>query len=545
MIRHKICLLALGGMIALSAASARADDSALLDVLVKKGILTKQEAEKLEAEVSKEPVAVAQPQGLGANIKIGDWVQELALFGDMRFREAWSNYQQQLPPPPKSVQTNFDQNIQRQRLRFRLRLNADFKLADNFFGAFQLSTSDNRGGTTTNATYTSGFDNYNIYISRAFIGWAPIDGLTFIIGKQNNPFYTTELNWASDGGPAGIVERVDFHRLFGWSSGGEATASGGEPAGYSKEGKTPPPAPAPSGFPLELSLIAGQFIFFNNNADSSVSFNKTDAFFFNTQLLGKIKLFNKAVTVSFGPQVQIWNEAGLGPTAVLNKTTVTNPTNNPTGSAIGFPDQSTAPTGSGTAPFGSLNNGAPFPIYTRDEFYLQAPGDISFKVAGIPVSLYWDTSYNVWGPDRFSQVYGPMFNTVTYTKSSTGSVVTNFSGLVHPTFSDYFAWLVGIKLGTNKKAGDISLLVDYRQVGLASVDPNINSDDWNLSFLNSAGWKVSFAYNLTDFAVFAVTGWFSNNLTTRLYGGFATQGSFDQAVPNASQVVYADLSIKF
>jgi hypothetical protein len=537
MTRHKICLLALGGLIALSAASVRADDSALLDVLVKKGILTKQEAEKLEAEVSKEPVQ--QPSGLAANIKIGDWVQELDLYGDMRFRDAWSTFENQLPTPPKSVTTAYDKNIQRQRLRFRLRLDADFKLADNFFGGFQLQTSDNRGGTTTNATYTGGTDNYGIYISRAFMGWAPIDGLTFVIGKQNNPFYTTELNWAPDVGPAGLVERVDFHRLFGWGS-------GGEPAGYSKDGKTPPPAPAPGGFPFELSLIAGQFIFFNNNADSNVSFDKTDAFFFDTQLLAKLHLFHDAVTVTFGPQVQIWNEAGLGPTAVLNKTTVTSSTNNPTGSPIGFPDQSTAPAGgSGTGTLGSLDDAVPFPIYTRDEFYLQAPGDVTFKLAGIPVSLYWDTSYNVWGSERFNEVYGPMFDNVTYTKSSTGAVTPKFSGLVHASFSDYFAWLAGIKVGLNKKAGDLSFLVDYRQVGLASVDPNINSDDFNLSYLNAAGWRASIAYNLTDFAVLQLTGWFTNNLSRNLYGGFATQGSYAQAITNSTQVFYVDLAFRF
>src|SRR5579864_6382981 len=125
MIRNKICLLALGGMLALSAASVRADDSALLDILVKKGILTKQEAEKLEAEVSKEPAAAPQ----GPNIKIGDWVQELDLYGDMRFRDAWSTYENQIPTPPKTSTTAYDKNIQRQRLRFRLRLDADFKLA--------------------------------------------------------------------------------------------------------------------------------------------------------------------------------------------------------------------------------------------------------------------------------------------------------------------------------------------------------------------------------------------------------------------------------
>src|ERR1700740_3430159 len=61
---------------------------------------------------------------------------------------------------------NYDNNIQRDRWRFRLRLNADFKLAGNFFGGVQLSTSDNRDAVTGNATLTGGYDNYSIYISR-------------------------------------------------------------------------------------------------------------------------------------------------------------------------------------------------------------------------------------------------------------------------------------------------------------------------------------------------------------------------------------------
>ena len=514
MIAKKLCAFALGGALALAATGVKADDSALLDVLVKKGILTKQEAEKLEAEVSKEPAPTQG--GLESRLKIGDWVQELDLYGDMRFREYYQTYEQQLP----SAGTAFDKNIQRQRLRFRLRLDATFKLADNFFGGLELSTSDNRDGDTTNATYTSGFDNYNIYISRAFIGWAPIDGLTFVIGKQNNPFYATELNWASDVGPTGLVERIDFHSLFGWGA-------PGEPAGYSKEGKAPAPAPAPSVNPVELSLIAGQFIFYNNNADSNISFDKTDAFMFETQLLGRFRLFGGAVTIVEAPDVQIWNEAGTGPTGVTS---------------TGAPNPATV-TGTGTGSLGSLNNAAPFPIYSRDELYIQGPGDINFKVAGIPVSLYWDLSYNVWGPERFNQVYGPLFDKVTYKKGSTTPI---FSGLVHPSFSDYFAWLAGIRIGSNRKAGDLSLLVDYRQVGLAADDPNINSNDFNLSFFNAAGWRVSVAYNLTDFAVLGFTGWFANNLSRNLYGGFATNPSlFPIANANSSQVFAVDLAFKF
>jgi hypothetical protein len=516
MIPKQLCAFALGGLLAFAATGVRADDSALLDVLVKKGILTKQEAEKLEAEVGKEPAPTQG--GLENRIKIGDWVQEIDLYGDMRFREYYQNYEQQLP----SAGTAFDKNLQRQRLRFRLRLDADFKLVDNFFGGVQLSTSDNRDGDTANATYTSGFDNYNIYISRAFMGWAPIDGLTFVIGKQNNPFYATELNWASDVGPTGLVERIDFHSLFGWGA-------PGEPAGYSKEGKAPPPAPAHSVNPVELSLIAGQFIFYNNNADSSVSFDKTDAFMFETQLLGRFRLFGGAVTIVEAPDVQIWNEAGLGPTGTLPG---------------GKPNPATsanATAAANTGALGTINNANPFPIYSRDEFYLQAPGDINFKVAGIPMSIYWDLSYNIWGPERFNQVYGPLFDKVTY-KGTTPT----FSGVVHPSFSDYFAWLAGIRIGQNKKAGDLSILVDYRQLGLAADDPNINSNDFNLSYLNSAGWRVSLAYNLTDFAVLGFTGWFSNNLSRNLYGGYATTPSlFPLGNANSSQVFAVDLAFRF
>jgi len=516
MIAKQICAVALGGMLAFGATIVKADDSALLDVLVKKGILTKQEAEKLEAEVSKEPAPTQG--GPQTKIKIGDWVQEIDLYGDMRFREYYQTYSNQLPP----TGTAFDKNIQRQRLRFRLRLDADFKLVDNFFGGVQLSTSDNKDGTTTNATYTSGFDNYNIYISRAFIGWAPIDGLTFVIGKQNNPFYATELNWAPDVGPTGLVERLDFHALFGWGS-------MGEPAGYSKDGKTPPPAPAPAVNPLDLSLIAGQFIFYNNNADSGVSFDKTDAFMFETQLLSRIRLFGGAVTIVEAPDVQIWNEAGLGPTGVLP-----NGNPNPATSVT-----ATAPAGTGA--FGTIGNSAPFPVYTRDEFYLQAPGDINFKIANIPVSLYWDLSYNVWGPQRFNDVYGPLFSRVTF-----HGTTPIFSDQVSPSFKDYFAWLAGIRIGSNRKAGDLSLLVDYRQIGLAADDPNINTNDFNLSFLNAAGWRFSIAYNLTDFAVFAVTGWFANNLSRNLYGGFATSPSlFPLNSANSSQVIAVDLALRF
>jgi polyhydroxyalkanoate synthesis regulator phasin len=69
MVPKQICAFALGGLLALTAAGVRADESALLDVLVKKGVLTQKEADKLAAEVSKEPVQ-SQTNGLASRLKI-------------------------------------------------------------------------------------------------------------------------------------------------------------------------------------------------------------------------------------------------------------------------------------------------------------------------------------------------------------------------------------------------------------------------------------------------------------------------------------------
>jgi Putative porin len=524
MIKRAFYSIAFLGL-SLSAPWASADDAALIDALVRKGILTQKEAESIQKEVNEEAAQASQQQNsLNGVLKIGNWVNELDLYGDLRIRNYYQNTQNQLPAPPNSK--NYDNQIVRDRWRFRLRLNADFKLAGNFFGGVQLSTSDNRDGETGNATFTGGYDNYNIYISRAFMGWAPLDGLTFVLGRQDNPFFATEMFWGPDTAPNGIVERVDFHKLFGWGT-PASTPPASEPAGYSKDGKTAPPPPpaAPSpGSPFELSLIAGQFVFFNNNADSGSTQLKWDAYQFETQLQGTLHLFQNRVAVTWAPGVFVANNAAVGATAVSSNGTLVPP------STTSF---------MGGAP---LNNANPFPITQRDELFLLAPGEISFKLGPVPLALYWDISYNTLGDDRFNEVYGPLFSKVTYTR--TGTQV--FSHRVQPSFSDNFGWLIGLRAGQNKKAGDFGGLVDFRQIGIDAVDPNINSDDFGNSFLNMQGFRVSVAYNITDFAVLSFTGWFAWNLTGSLYGGFATTPSpYPIANANATQTIAVDLLLKF
>lgn len=494
MIKRALLLQALAVSLVMTGQLAQAQskgDQAILDALVRKGILTEKEADKISEEVSKE---MTEGGGFGSKIQIGDWVKALKLSADLRIRNQWDERTPMVLSNP-ATKTQ-DIHIQRNRWRFRLRLMADWELKDGFFGGVMLGTSDNRAADTKNATITGGYDNYNIYILRAFMGWRPTPGLTFIVGKQANPFYTTDLEWDSDFEPVGLVERIDFHKFFNMSF--------GEPEpGLSKEGKAPvaPPPPAPRNA-FELSLIAGQLVFQNNNLNASNSQLKFDAYQFVTQLLTRVKLGgNFAFTVS--PGLFVTNDAATGATAVDAHGRLIPPTN--TSFMGGQP----------------LNNSQPFPITQRNLLILLAPGDFTLnKVFGKPLSLYWDFAYNFKGSERFREDYGPLFGH--YGFASPKATEPTFFKPISAKMQDNMAWLVGLKWGENKKGGDWSFSVDYREQGITSLDPNTNNSNFHLSNLNSKGFEFNIAYSFNDFITANVTGYISDALNGDIYGGFAT-----------------------
>src|SRR5246127_5408762 len=415
MIKRAPPLLALAALLASTNMTAHAQskgDQALLDALVRKGVLTEKEAEEVSAETAREVGGSS-----AGKIQIGDWVKALKLSGDLRLRYQWDQREPMILTNPKLGAQ--DVHIPRERWRFRLRLNADFKLAGNFFGGVQLATSDNRASDTKNATYTGGYDNYNIFISRAFLGWSPQPGLTFVAGKQANPFYTTDLIYDPEVDPTGLVERIDFDKLFNLTF--------GEPVvGEGKEGKAPPPALAPGpGNSLELALIAGQFIFFDNNEDSGNTQLKWDAYQFQQQLLARLHI-GDMLTLTWAPGFIIENDAAVRAAAVDARGNLVPPAN------ASF---------NGGQP---LNNAQPFPITQRDLFVLLSPGDITYKVFGKPLTFYWDFAYNLEGNDRFNKDYGPLFSHYFFVGRS---ATPSFSGRVKPSFSDNLAWLVGLKFG--------------------------------------------------------------------------------------------------
>ncbi len=469
-------MLKYAAVLGLAAAAApiatAADDSALIDILQRKGVLSAKEANSVREELKHENNDSA------AKIKLNSAVSELKLYGDLRMRYEYDDKDAQLLP-----NAGGGSNVtQRSRWRFRLRLNADVKLGEHVFAGVELQT--NPSSDSPNQTYGDGFSDYGIFISKAFMGWKPTDWLTITGGKFANPFYSTELTWDPDINPTGVSEVIAFHKLAGAESGG-----GG---GYSKDGKSMKQV-APAELPWELSLVAGQFLF-DDNAESGGpdSDTATDAYLFETQLVGSYKFGGTKVT--FAPGWLTYVNGSLG----------------------------------GVDNNNSFNDNALVSGATRNLNLLLAPGDISFHAGSLKTKFYWDFSYNIDGKGRVQDTYR----------------LANKVGAPQHTTEDDFAYLVGVVVGENKKAGDWSVLANWRQTGLGAVDPNLNDSDFALSELNTRGVKASLSYNFSDFAVGTVSYMYAWNIRDSLTGGEVTGGN---AIgdSNKTQVLQVDLGVKF
>jgi hypothetical protein len=332
------------------------DNSALLEILQRKGLLSADEAATVRRELA------ADKGDSGSKIKISPSVTELKLYGDLRLRYQYDNRDGQLDPYPVGVHQDGNEKdrspsgSQQSRWRFRLRLGAEFKFGEQWFGGVELSTA--QASDTGNQTFENGFDDYNIYISKAFLGWKPSEAFTLTAGKFTNPFYTTELVWDSDITPNGLAEVIKFDKLF--SSAAED--------GFDKDGKTIRAKKVES--PWELSLVAGQFLFDDNLENNFDNDESTDSYLFQTQLVGSYKFAN-GVKLTFAPG---WLVENAGSLSGLQNSQPFNDSPNVSGA-------------------------------TRNINLLLAPGDVSFKLAGHKAKFLWDFAYNIEGSKRFNDIY--------------------------------------------------------------------------------------------------------------------------------------------
>jgi hypothetical protein len=157
--------------------------------------------------------------------------------------------------------------------------------------------------------------------------------------------------------------------------------------------------------------------------------------------------------------------------------------------------------------------------YTHDMAIVTAPGDITFSAHGIPAKLYWDYAYNTKGAGRFEKTDN----------------LTNHSG------TDDVAWLLGLQVGQNIRAGDWSISASYRRIGEDAVVPYLNDGNFALGDTNIQGFDAGLAYNFTD----SLVGSLDYVHAWRLRPDIIDGTGFPIVDVNGFDILRVDLDLKF
>lgn len=196
---------------ALTGTAGAQSNEALLQALVKKGVLTDAEADVLRQQAIKESNGVKPT-----------WVERITFKGDLRLRheqkhQAWG-----------------EQNIlSRHRQRYRMRFGAVADLQNNLRMGFRLASGGTDNPISTNQDLDDAGHNDTIAIDQAYVAWNSDMGLELYAGKM--PAHN-KTGWMINSGlidtdytPEGIEAHYDlghgYAAHFGWNSLYETSSS--------------------------------------------------------------------------------------------------------------------------------------------------------------------------------------------------------------------------------------------------------------------------------------------------------------------------------
>jgi hypothetical protein len=494
MFSKKIAIL---GVLAVSMGVAPifADDDALLDLLVRKHLITEKEATQVKAEMEKKALNKA-PVTSATKWKLSSSVTELELYGDARIRYEVRSGQTAAPDPINPPGDTF----QRNRARYRLRLGLRGTLVDDWFFGIRLETSTNP--RSTNVTFGDDTaagpgpfakNSDGISVGQAYFGYKGFKGLTFTAGKMQNPFVTTSMVWDPDINPEGLAEQYKYTIDLG---GGRAARS---ETVTDKDGKTvlTKQVAGTPGMTLDLFANFGQFVYDDVNPENPVGpspsgVSDDDAYLLGWQIGARLDLAKNRY-LQIAPT--LYNYTGAGDTFNLH--------------FVGDPTFIDA----------DGNKVTPNQTGVNSLFVFELPAEFGFSIGKIPARIFGDFAVNFDGSDR-ARAAG------------------------HPDKTDQkFAYQIGAGIGSTKHKGDISLTSFWQHVEQFALDPNLVDSDVFDSQVNIEGVFVQLGYAVSDLVTANLTyahGWqIDHDLGT---GGVGDIGINPVDDYNLFQV---DLSFKF
>jgi hypothetical protein len=494
MLRKYFVLMTMAAGFIAGPITAQAQDAgALLDLLVKKRIITDQEAEEVRGELVKDVASTS-----AGKLKLSAPITEVELYGDLRMR-----YEARMGETgaPNTLDRPND-TIRRSRERYRLRLGLRGTLADDWFFGLRIETGT--GNRSSNVTFGDdagpfGKVSDGIGIGQAYLGYSGFRDIRLTVGKMPNPFVTTLMVWDGDINPEGMAEQ--WKHTFNLSYGGGQTTAAAED--YSKDGKSAAAVTLePTRMTIDVFANFGQFVYDDANPENplgarSVSGGRlvpnSDAWLFGWQLGAK---FNFTKTTYFQLAPTIYNYSGAGDT--FNTFYSGDPDR-----LAGTPAVRTARNQTG---INSLQ------IYDM-------PMEFGWTIGEMPFRIFGDFAVNLDAEDR--------------------AIAAG-----HPEADDErYAYQIGLGIGRIKAKHDWELKAWYQHTEQYSLDPNLVDSDIFDSRVNMQGFVVQAGYAISDAVTFNLTYGFGEQTNDTL----GTGGVGDIALNplHEYQVFQADLNLKF
>lgn len=158
---------------------------------------------EIREQVKNEVLAQAKSERWGDPGALPDWVGRFKFSGDMRLRFQKDMFQKDnILPSDLLAGYGFSMNNtteDRERMRIRVRLNTDIKVADDWKAGLRLSTgSSTTDPVSTNQTMGNTANKYTVVFDRAYLKYDPYRWLSVTGGRLPNPWFGTDLVWDED-----------------------------------------------------------------------------------------------------------------------------------------------------------------------------------------------------------------------------------------------------------------------------------------------------------------------------------------------------------
>jgi hypothetical protein len=505
----KLTLAAAALCLALGGTVARAQDAgALLDLLVKKRLISDQEAEEVRTELVKESASTA-----AGKWKLSTPITEIELYGDVRLR-----YEYRGGRLPSDHEQNPNDWYERERERYRLRVGLRGTLADDWFFGIRLETSNSSrstnvtfGGEPSGGPFAKGDDG--IFVGQAYFGYTGFPDFKFTGGRMPQPLITTSMLWDDDINPEGLAEQWKHTFTFDLGGGGGEAVQSYSKGGYSKDGKVVA-APAAEPFKLKLDVFVNlaQFVYDDENPENPIGPDPTttantpgspqkipihDAFMLAWQAGARLT-FPNSFYVQVAPT--LYNYTGNGDSFNIH-----------------YVGGISSPSVSNSASLATNQTGI------NSLLVFDVPAEFGWKAWGLPMRVFGEFADNIEGHDR-------------------AHAAAELGGFEAHT-GQHYAWMIGGALGQLKAKNDWEIRAWYQYAGQYALDPNLVDSDIFDSRVNEKGVAVKAGYMLADSISLNLTWAYS----WRINGSLGTGGLGDiQVNPlDQYQIFQADMSVKF